>query len=109
MVGNRTEQLRAAHARFAYAKPSKSMLAVFLIWLLLAYFGGHRFYTGRIASGFAMLGLLVCGIVTALAGAWNLGNVMIAADILWAWADLLFIWGWVRSHNDGRRGGYAFS
>jgi TM2 domain-containing membrane protein YozV len=104
-MANGYEARKAAREQFSYSRPAKSKLAIFLIWLFFGYFGGHRFYAGRLASGLGQLALLITGVVVALLGAWTLGNLMIGAVMLWAWIDLLFMWSWISRHNDGR---YAF-
>jgi TM2 domain len=61
---------------------SKSRVAAYALWLFTGLFGGHRFYTGRIGTGFAMMGLTLSGIGTIASIIWwvldyfKLGSVL---------------------------------
>ncbi len=74
----------------------KSVGAAYLLWLVLGFAGGHRFYVGRFGSGVAMAVLAFNG------GMWVLvrvGQVMLAALALWVLIDAFLIPGWVRRVN----------
>ena len=69
-------------------------LLVYVVWFFLGTFGAHRFVTGRIVSGLAMLALFMLGWATV----WLLGLgllFLIPAGIWWL-IDALLIPGWLR-------------
>lgn len=62
-----------------YDANKKSLLIAYLLWWLTGGFGGHRFYTGRIGSAWAMLIIMACSIPLAfvLVGIFTGGAVVI--------------------------------
>lgn len=69
-------------------------LLVYVVWFLLGTFGAHRFVTGRIVSGLAMLALFMLGWATV----WllGLGLIFLIPAGLWWLIDALLIPGWLR-------------
>lgn len=71
----------------------KSVIIVILLWLVLGWAGGHRFYLGNTKLGFAMLAASVAGIITflfTLTGARSvLRAVETGADVQTSWVWLL--------------------
>ena len=57
---------------------------VALLWSLLGVFGFHRFYIGRVGSGFAMLFLWLIGWLTL---GFIIGGVLLVIDVVWAVID----------------------
>lgn len=75
---------------------AKSIGVAYLLWFFLGGAGAHRFYLGRTASGFAMLALLVVGIITAPI---VIGGVLLAILGIWAIVDAFLIPGMVQKHK----------
>ena len=69
-------------------------LLVYVVWFFLGTFGAHRFVTGRIASGLAMLALFMLGWATV----WllGLGLIFLIPAGIWWLIDALLIPGWLR-------------
>lgn len=74
-------------------QPVVSTVVVYAVWFFLGFFGGHRFVTGRVASGLLMLLLNVAGWATV----WLLGLGFVFLVPLWIWwvVDALLIPGWL--------------
>jgi len=95
------------------SRPRKSLLKVYLLWLLLGGLGAHRFYLGRPGAGlmYALIGiggaaLYSTGVTEANERMQLVGIIaggMVAAGLL---VDLFMIPGMVeRLNNPGREGG----
>ena len=69
-------------------------LLVYVVWFFLGTFGAHRFVTGRIVSGLAMLALFMLGWATV----WllGLGLIFLIPAGIWWLIDALLIPGWLR-------------
>ena len=69
-------------------------LLVYVVWFFLGTFGAHRFVTGRIGSGLAMLALFMLGWATV----WllGLGLIFLIPAGIWWLVDALLIPGWLR-------------
>lgn len=85
-----------AMASMRYDAAKRSILIAYLLWFFLGYFGVHRFYLGRVASGLAMLALfgLSWALTFLLVG--YAGLLLIG---LWWLVDLLLIPGMAASYN----------
>lgn len=75
---------------------AKSIGVAYLLWFFLGGVGAHRFYLGRKGSGFAMLALLVVGIITVPI---VLGSVLLLILGIWALVDAFLIPGMVQQHK----------
>jgi TM2 domain-containing membrane protein YozV len=75
-------------------QPVVSTVVVYAVWFFLGMFGGHRFVTGRIATGVLML--LMQGFAWLT---WWFGLGIIVWGILGLWwlIDALLIPGWLRA------------
>lgn len=49
-------------------RKQKNVAVAFILWFFLGWAGAHRFYTDRIGSGIAMLGLNICGVICYFIG-----------------------------------------
>ncbi len=80
--------------------PGKSMFVVFVLWVLGAGSGGHRFYLGDRTLGMAMAGLGVFNLVLWLTGgftaylSYKAGNGMITGGLISAAVVMVFHMGW---------------
>ena len=82
------------------AAESKSLRKAYLLWLVLGVFGGHRLYLGWTVTGVLMLMLALLGLLTLPIG---VGTKFLAASIIWALVDGLFVRGMVtRQHDEVR-------
>jgi TM2 domain-containing membrane protein YozV len=72
--------------------PVASTLITYVVWFFLGMFGGHRFLTGRVFSGFAMLVLHGLGWLTWWFG---LGFIFFGVLGLWWLIDAFLIPGWL--------------
>jgi TM2 domain-containing membrane protein YozV len=82
------------------ANEAKSVGAAYLLWFFLGGAGAHRFYLGQKSSGFAMLGLLVVGIITTPI---VIGSVLLVTLAIWAIVDAFLIPGLVQKQKDETR------
>ena len=78
---------------------AKSAGAAYLLGIFLGGLGAHRFYLGRTGSGFAMLALLIGGIITI---PFFFGLPIIVVWI-WAFVDLFLIGGMVQQQKEETR------
>jgi uncharacterized membrane protein YeaQ/YmgE (transglycosylase-associated protein family) len=88
----------------------KSNVAGYILWHVLGWFGGHRFYFRKFKSAIAQLVLGIIGIVAleslliSLAFDTPLLTVSLAALVVGAaimpTIDAFMIYHWVRTHND---------
>lgn len=85
-----------SHEAHSIPAPAKSPVVAFLLWFFLGGFGAHRFYFGKIGSGFGMLGLFVGSTVllTVLVGA-----IGFLALFVWWVVDAFQINGWCREQT----------
>ena len=81
--------------RYDAAKPSA--LLAYLLWFFLGWFGLHRFYLGRVGSGFLMLILLGISWITHFI---LIGFVGFAVLGLWWLIDAVLIPGMTRAYNE---------
>jgi TM2 domain-containing membrane protein YozV len=74
--------------------PTVPTLVTYALWFFLGTFGAHRFVTGRVASGVAMLALFMLGWATV----WllGLGLIFLVPAAIWWLVDALLIPGWIR-------------
>ena len=83
-------------AMMRYDANRKSVLVAYLLWFFLGWFGVHRFYLERIASG------LVLAVLTLLSMALSfvlIGYVLMVVPGIWFLLDALLIPGMVRGYN----------
>jgi len=79
-----------------YRDPSNAVVATgvtYLVWFFLGMFGGHRFITGHVGSGLAMLLLHGVAWITVWIG---VGFLLFGLLGLWWLIDALLIPGWLR-------------
>lgn len=72
----------------------KSAGIAYFLWLFLGFFGGHRFYAGKIGSGISLAVLTLFAIATIHA------PFLFIASSIWVLVDAFLIPRWVRSHNE---------
>ena len=70
----------------------RSTLVAYLLWIFLGYFGAHRFYLRRYASGFVQLLLFGVGTITAPI---LIGYVFLMLLAFWWILDFLLIPGMI--------------
>jgi len=75
---------------------AKSVGVAYLFWFLFWFLGAHRFYIGKISSGFAMLGLSVLAL---LLSASMIGPMPLFILIPWALVDAFLIPGMVQTQR----------
>jgi TM2 domain-containing membrane protein YozV len=80
-----------------YDANKKSAGVAYLLWFFLGWFGGHRFYAGRIGSAIAILLLSIFSLLLSVVG---IGLAGIAIVAVWCLVDAFLIPGMVRSHNN---------
>ena len=78
--------------RIVFNQEKKSKGAVWGLWLLLAGFGAHRFYMGKIGSGFVYVALNTIG--------WVLFPFNFIAIVVWWIIDAFLINEWLDTHNN---------
>jgi TM2 domain-containing membrane protein YozV len=79
---------------------AKSIGVAYLLWFFLGGAGAHRFYLGQKSSGFAMLALLIVGIVTVPI---VVGSLLLVILGTWAIVDAFLIPGLVQKQKDETR------
>ena len=89
------------------ARPQKSMLMAYLLWLLLCGLGVHRMYLRRAMSGLFLALMSFLGIILLVIGATRVspeymmaGGTTLLAVCVWCVLDLFFIPGMVRQINE---------
>lgn len=70
------------HKQMVFEANRKSTGVAYLLWLFLGWFGVHRFYTGRIKSGVAMLILALTGVGLAVGIPWWLIDVVLVPGMV---------------------------
>ena len=95
---NHNTENRATYNSNNYEVSSKSGIACLLLWFFLGSFGVHRFYAGKIGSGFIMLILFVIfiifiGVLSELSYYSEAGTIL-AGLIVYITAITLTIW-WI--------------
>jgi TM2 domain-containing membrane protein YozV len=76
----------------------KSVAKAYLLWLLLGWFGGHRFYLGYINSAIFLIMMSSLGLLLMLID--FVGVFLLFAPGLWLLVDAFIIPAIVRHHND---------
>ncbi|MCJ8140693.1 TM2 domain-containing protein [Falsirhodobacter halotolerans] len=74
---------------------AKSTGASYLLWFFLGTFGVHRFYLGRPGTGFAMLALMLLGVLT-----FGITSLIV---LVWWVVDLFLIPGMIAGDKDRLR------
>jgi len=87
-----------ARALMVFQAKRKSVGVSYAFWVFLGIFGGHRFYNGRVGSGFAIAILDSLGLVLLLCGN-PFGALLILPASIWGLVDAFLIPGWVSNHN----------
>jgi len=80
-----------------YDANRKSTLIAYIIWFFLGWFGLHRMYLGKIASGIAMLALQAISWLTHFI---LIGYIGFAILGLWWLIDAILIPGMTRDYNN---------
>ena len=75
----------------------KSVKKAYLLWLLLGFFGGHRFYLGYIPSAIFMILLTILGLTVAAIN--YIGVFLLVPPGLWMMMDGFIIAAIVRNQN----------
>jgi TM2 domain-containing membrane protein YozV len=91
---------RALYIEQRIANEGRSALVAYLLWFFLGFFGAHRFYLGRWASGLLMLVLF--GVGSALTFL-LVGYIPLALVGLWWLLDALLIPGMIAADNAALR------
>jgi len=96
-------------------RPRKSLLTAYLLWLLLGFIGGHRFYLGRPSSAIAFIICCAGGAALYYSGVTAqsqmrqitgiLGGGLVLAGLI---VDLFMIPGMVERINNPRQAGDSF-
>lgn len=86
-----------ALAMMRYQNRRKSLLVAYLLWFLLGYVGGHRFYLGYVVSAFVML---LISAVSLLLTVVLIGHLGLAFIGLWWLLDALLIPGLAARRNE---------
>lgn len=86
---------------FEYLKPraKRSMTTAYLCWLVLGQISMHRFYIGARESAMYQISLFVGGLIAFFVYA-PLGLALLAAWVIWIFADLFLIPGLLREYTD---------
>lgn len=79
-----------------YDADKKSVLVAYILWFVLGYLGGHRFYTGRVVSGILMLLITAMSWILTLV---YIGFVGLFLIFLWWILDAFLIPGWISGYN----------
>jgi TM2 domain-containing membrane protein YozV len=91
--------MTADRAYAQYDIEKKSLLVSYLLWFFLGYVGAHRFYLGKVLSGFVMLSL--SGVVLLLTLiSFGFLSFLWAIVGLWWLIDALLIPGIVAGRNN---------
>lgn len=80
-----------------YTANARSVVIAYLLWFFLGVLAIHRFYLGRVMSGFIMLAMWAVGGSLAWAG---IGWLLLIPWAIWWFLDLFLIPGMVRSENN---------
>jgi TM2 domain-containing membrane protein YozV len=75
----------------------KSILVAYILWFFLGWFGVHRFYVGRAASGTI---LFVITVVSFALIHVSIGLVLMIIPIVWLHLDAFYIPGMVNQANN---------
>lgn len=76
-----------------YDRPPKDIVIAYVLWFFLGSIGIHRFYTGRVGSGIAMMLLNVVGWITVW---FVVGFVFFFVLGIWLFIDIFLIPGMCR-------------
>jgi TM2 domain-containing membrane protein YozV len=85
-----------ARAMMLFEANKKSLGVAYLLWFLLGFFGGHRFYSGKVGTAVFQLILMLIGLLLTLI---YLGWLIILPLVVWVLIDAFLIPGWIRNHN----------
>lgn len=96
-----TEQQMLVEQRVSNDK--KSVGVAYLLWIFVGMFGAHRFYVGKVGSGFVLIGLWFGGILF-LSSDSLLGPIMLIIAGIWLLLDLFIIPSLVSSNTNQLRG-----
>ncbi len=88
----------SAHNLMIYDANKKSIMLAYILWIFLAYFGAHRFYTKNIGSAIAQLLLTITGWILLFVG--GIGFIILLPLSIWLLVDAFLIPRWIRSHNN---------
>lgn len=75
---------------------ARSPVVAYLLWFFLGGFGAHRFFMGRMGSGFGMLGLFVGSTVLSVVGIGLFGYLALFA---WWVADAFMMTKWFNTEQ----------
>lgn len=75
----------------------RNVYIAYLLWFFLSAFSAHRFYCGKITSGFLQLGLFWFGSATAV---FLIGYIFLGFWLVWWLIDLFLIHSWVVRINE---------
>ena len=79
-----------------YNSNGKSTTVAYLLWFFLGGFGAHRFYMGRMGSGFGMLGLFLASCVLSV---FIIGLVGFPILGIWWIVDAFLINRWMKEQG----------
>ena len=69
---------------------TKKPFVAYALWFFLGWFGAHRFYAGRVKSGFAMIALSLSFVGLPISILWWLADAVILGAILQEERELLY-------------------
>jgi TM2 domain-containing membrane protein YozV len=75
---------------------NKSAAVAYLLWVFLGGLGAHRFYMGRIGSGFGMMALAVASLILSV---FVIGLIGFPILFVWWVADAFLINRWLKEHG----------
>ncbi len=85
-----------ARAIMAFQAKRKSPGVSYALWIFLGGLGAHRFYHGRVISGFGLMALSLFGYFALLGG--GIPYFVMAGGV-WMIVDAFLIPGWVAAYN----------
>ena len=78
---------------------AKSIGLAYVLWFFLGGFGAHRFYMGKIGSGFGLLGLTVASMILTIFAIGLIGYPII---FIWLLVDAFLIPKWIAAEQSGQ-------
>jgi TM2 domain-containing membrane protein YozV len=79
-----------------YENAKKSIGVAYVLWIIAAVFGAHRFYMKRVSSAVVMLILSIIALPLVV----FIGPAGFIITMLWAIVDAFLIPGWIRDYNN---------
>lgn len=99
------EDTHSLYVEKRIANERSSAIVAYGLWVFFGFFGAHRLYLGRWASGLMMLALLGIGTLTAPI---LIGYVPLVVLTIWWLMDLVLIAGMIRRDVEEMRSNLTF-